>query len=149
MQGRTDLLDAILAARPDILNHNFETVPRLQKRVRGRGNIADSTTILSHAKRSGFITKTSLMLGLGESPDEVREMIRYVASLRIDILTMGQYLQPGREHLPVERFVPPSEFDGFRDYALENGVRICVSGPMVRSSYRADQQSAPLFTTPA
>ena len=141
MQGRLDLLDTILAARPDVLNHNFETVPRLQKRVRGRGNIADSTAILAHAKRSGFHTKTSLMLGLGESPDEVREMIRHVASLRIDILTMGQYLQPTRDHIAVERFVPPSEFAQFRDYALENGIRICVSGPMVRSSYHADLQA--------
>jgi lipoic acid synthetase len=145
MQARLDLVDAILAAGPDILNHNFETVPRLQRTVRGRGNIADSSAVLSHAKAKGFITKTSLMLGLGETPDEVRAMIDYVASLRIDILTLGQYLQPTRDHLAVDRFVRPEEFDGFRDYALANGVRICVSGPMVRSSYKADQQSAPLF----
>jgi lipoic acid synthetase len=145
MQARMDLLDVILEAGPDILNHNFETVPRLQKTVRGRGNIEDSTAVLVHAKAAGFRTKTSLMLGLGESPEEVREMIRYVASLRIDILTLGQYLQPSKEHLPVERFVTPAEFSAFRDYALENGVRICVSGPMVRSSYNADVQSAPLF----
>jgi lipoic acid synthetase len=148
MQARTDLLDCILEAGPDVLNHNFETVPRLQKTVRGRGNIEDSSAVLAHAKAAGFRTKTSLMLGLGESPEEVREMIRYVASLRIDILTLGQYLQPSREHLPVDRFVTPAEFSAFRDYALENGVRICVSGPMVRSSYNADVQSAPLFAAP-
>jgi lipoic acid synthetase len=148
MQARLDLVDAILAAGPDILNHNFETVARLQRTVRGRGNIADSTAVLSHAKAKGFITKTSLMLGLGETPDEVRAMIDYVSSIKVDILTLGQYLQPTRDHLPVARFVPPAEFDGFRDYALENGVRICVSGPMVRSSYKADQQSAPLFASP-
>ena len=145
MQGQTDLVDGILAAKPDILNHNFETVPSLQRPVRGRGNIADSSTVLRHAKARGFLTKTSLMLGLGESNQELREMIQYVASLKVDILTMGQYLQPSHEHLPVHRFVPPEEFEEFRIFALSNGIRVCVSGPMVRSSYKADLQSAPLF----
>ncbi|HLP40404.1 MAG TPA: lipoyl synthase [Fibrobacteria bacterium] len=149
MQARMDLLDVILAAGPDILNHNFETVARLQKPVRGRGNIADSTAVLTHAKAAGFTTKTSLMLGLGETPEEVREMISYVASLKVDILTLGQYLQPSRDHLPVSRFVPPEEFAAFRDHALGDGIRICVSGPMVRSSYNADQQSAPLHAPAA
>jgi lipoyl synthase len=147
MQGNLQLVDRILAARPDILNHNFETIPRLQKSVRGRGNIADSSAVLAHAKARGFATKTSLMLGLGESEAEIQAMIRYIASLKVDILTMGQYLQPTREHLPVSRYVPPIEFESLRDFSLENGIRICVSAPMVRSSYNADQQSAPLFTT--
>ncbi len=146
MQGNLELVDRILAAGPDILNHNFETVPRLQRSVRGRGNIADSTAVLSHAKERGFATKTSLMLGLGEGEAELQEMIKYIASLKVDILTMGQYLQPSREHLPVTRFVPPAEFESLRIYALENGIRICTSAPMVRSSYKADEQSAPLFT---
>jgi lipoic acid synthetase len=146
MQGNLALVDTILDAGPDILNHNFETVPRLQRAVRGRGNVRDSSAVLEHAKRRGFPTKTSLMLGLGESDAEVREMIGYIASLKVDILTMGQYLQPSRSHLPVARFVPPEEFESLRDHALENGIRICVSAPMVRSSYNADQQSAPLFS---
>jgi lipoyl synthase len=145
MQGDTGLVDRILDARPDILNHNFETVPRLQKSVRGRGNIADSSKVLSHAKSRGFATKTSLMLGLGEMEEELREMIRYIASLKVDILTMGQYLQPTRDHFPVHRYVPPAEFEAMRVYSLENGIRICTSAPMVRSSYNADVQSAPLF----
>lgn len=149
MQGDLGLVDRILDAGPDILNHNFETVPRLQKSVRGRGNVRDSSAVLDHAKRRGFRTKTSLMLGLGESETEVKEMIAYIASLKVDILTMGQYLQPTRDHHPVDRFVPPAEFEAFRVHALENGIRICVSGPMVRSSYNADQQSAPLFPAPA
>ena len=149
MQGDTGLVDRILDARPDILNHNFETVPRLQRAVRGRGNIRDSSEVLSHAKGKGFFTKTSLMLGLGESLDEVREMIAYIASLKVDILTMGQYLQPSRAHLPVARFVPPAEFEALRIHALGNGIRICVSAPMVRSSYNADQQSGPLFSRPS
>ena len=145
MQGDLSLVDRILEARPDILNHNFETVPSLQKAVRGRGNIRDSSSVLAHAKARGFFTKTSLMLGLGESGTELREMIAYIASLKVDILTMGQYLQPSREHLPVARFVPPEEFEALRVFALENGIRVCVSAPMVRSSYNADRQSAPLF----
>jgi lipoic acid synthetase len=145
MQGRLDLVDAILAAAPDILNHNFETVPSLQRSVRGRGNIADSSAVLRHAKARGFATKTSLMLGLGEDEAELKEMIRYIASLKVDILTMGQYLQPSREHLPVARYVPPAEFESLRVFALENGIRICTSAPMVRSSYNADKQSESLF----
>jgi lipoic acid synthetase len=147
MQADLELVDRILDARPDILNHNFETVPRLQKSVRGRGNIADSSAVLAHAKARGFATKTSLMLGLGESGDELRDMIRYIASLKVDILTMGQYLQPTRDHLAVHRYVTPDEFEAFRVFSLENGIRICVSAPMVRSSYNADIQSAPLFAT--
>lgn len=149
MQGRLDLVDGILAGKPDILNHNFETVPRLQKSVRGRGNIADSSAVLRHAKARRFLTKTSLMLGLGETDEELREMILYIASLKIDILTMGQYLQPSRDHHPVHRFVTPQEFEDFRIFALENGIRVCVSAPMVRSSYNADIQSAPLFASAA
>lgn len=148
MQGRLDLVDAILAADPDILNHNFETVPSLQRSVRGRGNIADSSAVLRHAKARGFATKTSLMLGLGEDVAELKEMIRYIASLKVDILTMGQYLQPSQDHLPVARFVPPAEFESLRVFALENGIRNCTSAPMVRSSYNADKQSESLFPAP-
>jgi lipoyl synthase len=145
MQGRADLIDTILDAQPDILNHNFETVARLQKPVRGRGNIVDSSAVLRQAKAKGFLTKTSLMLGLGESAEELQEMILYIASLKVDILTMGQYLQPSQDHLPVERYVTPEEFESFRVFALANGIRVCISAPMVRSSYNADVQSAPLF----
>jgi lipoyl synthase len=145
MQGRLDLVDTILSAGPDILNHNFETIPRLQKAVRGRGNIQDSTAVLKHAKARGFLTKTSLMLGLGEETAELREFIDTIADLKIDILTMGQYLAPSASHFPVARFVTPEEFDAHRDYALSKGIRVCVSGPLVRSSYHADQASEPLF----
>lgn len=149
MQGKLDGLNRILSAMPDILNHNFETVPRLQRSVRGRGNIADSSAVLVHAKSLGFLTKTSLMLGLGESAGEIQEMIQYIASLKIDILTMGQYLQPTRDHLPVDRYFRPDEFEQFRVFAMHNGIRVCVSAPMVRSSFNADQQSAPLFKNSA
>ncbi len=147
MQGRLDLLDVILNAGPDVLNHNFETVPRLQKQVRGRGNIADSTTVLRHAKRRGFLTKTSLMLGLGETIDEIRDVLDYCAELKVDIVTLGQYLAPSKQHHPIARFAPPEEFEEHRNYALAKGIPVCVSGPLVRSSYNADKAAAPLFTT--
>jgi lipoic acid synthetase len=147
MQGRLDLVDHILDAGPDVLNHNFETVERLQKHVRGRGNIRDTSAVLRRAKERGFFTKTSLMLGVGETREELEGIIRHIAGLKVDILTMGQYLSPGGPaHLPVSRFVPPEEFDSLRDYALTQGIRVCQSGPLVRSSYRADEAAAVLFT---
>ncbi len=145
MQARLDLVDAILAAEPDVFNHNLETVARLQKKVRGRGNVADSSVVLQHAKNRGFTTKTSLMLGLGESVDEVREMILHIASLGVDILTLGQYLSPSSSHLPVHRYVSPTEFTEMKEFALANGIRICTSAPLVRSSYHADVHAATLL----
>jgi lipoic acid synthetase len=147
MQGRTELIDRILDAAPDVLNHNFETVQRLQKHVRGRGNIRDTSAVLRRAKERGFITKTSLMLGVGETREELEDIIRHIADLGVDILTMGQYLSPGGPaHLPVTRFVPPEEFADLREYALARGIRVCQSGPLVRSSYKADEAAAVLFT---
>ncbi len=145
MQARLELVDAILAAEPDIFNHNLETVARLQKKVRGRGNVRDSSTVLQHAKSRGFVTKTSLMMGLGETVDELRDMIRHIASLKVDILTLGQYLSPSASHLPVHRYVPPSEFAEMKEFALANGIRICTSAPLVRSSYHADEHAASLL----
>jgi lipoic acid synthetase len=146
LQGRGDLLDRILDAGPDVLNHNFETVERLQREVRGRANFSDTGAVLRHAKQRGFPTKTSLMLGIGESRNELEAVIRHIADLRVDILTLGQYLSPGGPgHLPVQRFVAPSEFAELREYALGAGIPICQAGPLVRSSYRADEAAEQLF----
>lgn len=146
MQGRLDLVDRILDAGPDVLNHNFETVERLQRRVRGKANFRDTSAVLRRAKERGFVTKTSLMLGVGETRAELEDVIRHIAGLDVDILTIGQYLSPGgSNHLPVERFVPPEEFDALRDFALAQGIRVCQSGPLVRSSYKADEAAAVLF----
>jgi lipoic acid synthetase len=146
MQGRLDLVDHILDAGPDVLNHNFETVERLQRHVRGRANLRDTSAVLRRAKERGFVTKTSLMLGVGETQGELEDIIRHIADLKVDILTIGQYLSPGGpNHLPVERFVPPSEFDALRDFALAQGIRVCQSGPLVRSSYKADEAAAVIF----
>jgi lipoic acid synthetase len=145
-QGKTSPLDTVLEARPDIFNHNFETVARLQKEVRGRANIQDSSAMLQHAKSKGFLTKTSFMLGIGETRNEISEMIALCAELKVDIVTFGQYLQPSARHLAVQQYVPPEEFEDIRRETLEAKIPVCVSGPRVRSSYHADRQSAPLFS---
>ncbi len=140
MKGRTKDIDTILDARPDILNHNMETVLRLQKKVRGRANFADSSTVLRHAKSRGFVTKTGIMLGIGEDPAEIEEMILELAKIKVDILTLGQYLRPSEQYLPVDRWVTPEEFDYWKDFALSVGFGVVESGAMVRSSYHADEQ---------
>ncbi len=139
MQGKTQLLDLILDAKPDIFNHNFETVKRLQQNIRGRANLKDSTTILKHAKNRGFITKTSLMLGLGETQEEVLEMIHYCQNIGIDIITFGQYLMPSKKHFPVKEYISPEKFDFYKEFALSNGVPYCESSPIQRSSYKAEK----------
>ncbi len=149
LQGRLDLLDRVLDAQPDVLNHNFETVARLQRIVRGRANFHDTSAVLRHAKARGFATKTSLMLGVGETRAELEDAIRHIAALRVDILTLGQYLPPSREHLPVERYATPEEFDALRAFALAAGLAVCQSGPLVRSSYRADEAAESLFARAA
>ncbi len=142
MQGNLDQLDVILDARPDILNHNVETIKRLQKKVRVQARWDRSVSILRHAKKRGFVTKTSMMLGVGETKEELREAFRDLREDDVDILTLGQYLQPTPKHLPVDRWVTPEEFAEWKDYGLSVGFGVVESGPLVRSSYRADEQSA-------
>lgn len=145
-RGNTDLLDVVLDAQPDVYNHNLETVQRLQKSVRKMANWEHSSQVLLHAKSRGFLTKTGLMVGLGETDQEVFEYIEQMAALQIDILSLGQYLQPTRKHLPVERYVHPDQFAKFKEYAHLKGIPKCESGPLVRSSYHADEQSEGLVT---
>jgi lipoic acid synthetase len=145
LQGRGDLIDIVLDAGPDVLNHNFETVERLQREVRGRANIKDTGAVLRRAKQRGFITKTSLMLGVGETREELEAIIRHIAELRVDILTVGQYLPPSLKHLPVQRYAPPEEFGELRNFALGQGIAVCQAGPLVRSSYRADEAAKMLL----
>src|SRR4051794_14035975 len=120
-KGDTGAVDTVLAAGPDVLAHNLETVPRLSRKVRVQASYARSYAILAHAKRRGAITKTGLMLGLGEELDEVRAVIRETREIGVDILTLGQYLRPSRQHLPVERYVSPDEFAALKDEALALG----------------------------
>jgi len=135
-------LQRVCDARPDILNHNLETVPRLYARVRPQAKYERSLGVLRYAKSHGMATKTGLMLGLGETVDEVLEVMKDARETGCDILTLGQYLQPTREHLPVERYVTPAEFQDLKLRGLEMGYPHVESGPLVRSSYHAEKQAA-------
>jgi lipoic acid synthetase len=140
-KGETALVDVVLAAGPDVFAHNLETVPRLSRQVRVQASYPRSYAILAHARARGAITKTGLMLGLGEEVAEIHEVLREVAELGVDIVTLGQYLSPSRDHLPVARYVHPDEFEALRAFALDLGIPHVESGPLVRSSYHADGQA--------
>jgi lipoic acid synthetase len=141
-KGNMDQVDTVLAAQPDIFNHNVETVERLQKPVRVQARYERSRSVLRHAKVRGFTTKTGIMLGLGETQDEIAQCLRDIASDKTDILTIGQYLQPTPQHWKIDRWVPPEEFARWKQFGLEHGIGVVESGPLVRSSYHADEQSA-------
>lgn len=138
--GDWSALQLVLDQKPDILNHNLESVPRLYKRVRPQAKYRRSLELLQIAKGQGFTTKTGIMLGLGEEEHEVEALLDDLVSISCDILTIGQYLQPTPAHLPVERFVPPAEFAEWKRRGEGKGVRHVESGPMVRSSYHAEKQ---------
>lgn len=138
--GDTDAVDVVLGAGPDVFAHNLETVPRLARQVRVQASVGRSLTILAHAKERGALTKSGLMLGLGESLDEVRAVMRDLRQAGVAILTLGQYLRPSRQHLAVERHATPDEFRQLKDEALAMGFAHVESGPLVRSSYHASNQ---------
>jgi lipoic acid synthetase len=140
-QGNTDCVDVVLAAEPHIFSHNLETVPRLSRQVRVQARYDRSYAVLAHAKRRGALVKTGIMLGLGEELDEVREVLGQLNELGCDIVTLGQYLRPSLKHLPVARYVHPDEFVALKEHALSIGIRHVEAGPLVRSSYHADQQA--------
>jgi lipoic acid synthetase len=137
-KGDEGALNSVLDANPDILNHNVETVPRLYRRVRPQANYEQSLEVLSRAKKRGFATKTGMMLGIGERTNEVIEVMRDIRQVNCDILTLGQYLQPTKDHLPVDRYVHPDEFRMLKLKGLDMGFRHVESGPLVRSSYHAE-----------
>jgi lipoyl synthase len=141
--GLTDRIDSVLAARPDVFNHNVETVARLQQQVRRKSRYDVSLAVLAHAKRTrpALFTKSGLMLGLGESTEEVIETMADLRSIGCDYLTIGQYLQPSPGHLPVVRYLPPAEFDELGCIARAVGFADVASGPFVRSSYHADEMA--------
>jgi len=138
-KGEEEPLDILLDAMPDILNHNTETVPRLYSLVRPQAKYERSLGLLARAKRRGFVTKTGLMLGIGERIEEVLEVMKDLVGVRCDLLTLGQYLQPTSAHLPVERYVAPGEFLRLKEEGLSMGFAHVESGPLVRSSYHAEQ----------
>jgi lipoyl synthase len=140
-KGRWQDLETVLDAKPDILNHNVETVPRLHKKVRPQAKYERSLEMLRRAKAAGFVTKSGLMLGIGEEDDEIAATLRDMAADKLDILTLGQYLRPSAQHLPLYRWVTPEEFARWKRFGLDLGFRVVESGPLVRSSYHADEQS--------
>lgn len=141
--GDLHALDEVLSARPEVFNHNIETVARLQRQVRRKSSYDVSLKVLAYAKRAypDLLTKSGLMLGLGETRDEVFATLADLRSVDCELLTIGQYLQPSPRHLPVERFVPPEEFEELGHLARRAGFRDVASGPFVRSSYHADEMA--------
>ncbi len=140
-KGSESSLRTVLRAGPDVLNHNVETVERLQRRVRPQAKYARSLELLRRSRELApeLPTKTGLMLGLGETGEEIERTLRDVVAQECRLLTIGQYLSPGPRHLPVERWVPPEEFEHWERVARELGFSEVASGPLVRSSYRAEQ----------
>lgn len=145
-KGSEAALRIVIDELPDILNHNVETVPRLFRSVQPQDHYEWALSTLGKAKEinTSVLTKSGIMLGLGETFDEVVDVMRDLVALKVDILTIGQYLQPSRKHLPILRYYRPEEFDELRNIGLDLGFRWVESGPLVRSSYRADQQVAAL-----
>jgi lipoyl synthase len=141
-KGSPEALKIVMDARPEILNHNVETVPRLFRKVQPQDRYEWARATLSNAKRLDpeVLTKSGIMLGLGETLDEVRATMRDLRAWGVEILTIGQYLQPSRNHLPIERYYTPDEFADLKAFGLEIGFRWVESGPLVRSSYHAEQQ---------
>lgn len=144
-KGNEAALRTVLEAQPEILNHNVETIARLYRRVRPQANYRQSLELLERAKKFGAVTKSGFMLGLGETITEAKVLLNDLQMTGLDIATIGQYLQPTPEHLPVERFVTPAEFQELKEYGLAIGICHVESGPLVRSSYHADEQAEPLM----
>jgi lipoic acid synthetase len=142
-QGRDDCLQIVLNARPEVLNHNTETVPRLYPAVRSGARYPRTLRLLENVKRfvPGMVSKTGLMVGIGETMEELLQVFRDLAERRVDILTVGQYLRPSKDHLPMTRYYTPEEFTFIKQEALKMGFRHVESGPLVRSSYHAHEQA--------
>src|SRR5213594_490537 len=140
-EGNEAALALVVAEKPDILNHNIETVRRLFASIRPQGKYDRSITLLERAKKMGARTKSGLIIGVGETAEEVREVMRDLRAVACDIMTIGQYLQPTKQHLPVARFYHPDEFTAFKAEGKAVGFSHVESGPLVRSSYHAEQQA--------
>jgi lipoic acid synthetase len=141
-QGNLDSVETVVDAGPDIFNHNTETVPRLYARIRPKAVYANSLALLRHVKALApqMVTKSGLMVGLGETEDELLDVFRNMRAHNIDVLTVGQYLRPSKQHAEVVRYYRPEEFARFKERALEMGFGHVEAGPLVRSSYHADEQ---------
>ncbi|HEY0978900.1 MAG TPA: lipoyl synthase, partial [Flavobacteriales bacterium] len=138
-KGEWHNLAIVLEARPDVLSHNLETVRRMTRKVRVQAKYDRSLDVLLHAKKAGLRTKSGIMLGLGETDKEVLEAMDDLRSVNCDVVTLGQYLQPTKQHLAVQEFVHPDRFRKFKEEGLARGFRFVESGPLVRSSYHAEK----------
>ena len=138
-KGDLECLQRVLDAKPDVLNHNMETVPRIYKIVRPQAKYERSLLVLEYSKKQAFLTKTGMMVGIGEKFEEVIDVMKDLRKINVDIMTIGQYLQPTKEHLPVDRFVTPDEFAEYKRIGIMMGFRHVESGPLVRSSYHAEK----------
>jgi len=145
-KGNVDALKIVMDARPDILNHNVETVKRLFRDIQPQDHYEWAITTLTNAKKlwPQAVTKSGIMVGLGETFEEVVEVMRDLREIDVDILTIGQYLQPSRQHIPIDRYYTPKEFEEFESLGLEMGFKWVESGPLVRSSYNAEAQARAL-----
>ena len=138
LDARADLIEIVAASKPDIIGHNIETVERLTPLVRARAKYRTSLSTLEKISASGAVSKSGLMVGLGESDDEVLQTLRDLRDVGVEIVTLGQYLRPTLEHYPVAAYITPEKFEWYRTQAFEMGFSYCASAPMVRSSYLAD-----------
>jgi lipoic acid synthetase len=140
-RGNRESLELVINAKPDILNHNIETVPRMYHYVRPQAIYERTLDLLKYSKERGMTTKSGFMVGLGETDEEVYDLMNDLNNVNCDIITIGQYLRPTKQHLPVQRYVHPDQFKEYKRIGLEMGFRHVESGPLVRSSYHADEQS--------
>ncbi len=147
-KGVWEPLKRVIDAHPEILAHNTETVPRLYRRVRPQAKYDRSLWVLEKSKEEGMTTKTGIMVGIGETKDEVVALMKDLVNVGLDIFTIGQYLQPTKRHLPVERFVHPDEFAEYKELGESMGLKHVESGPLVRSSYHAEEQADKLGSSP-
>jgi lipoic acid synthetase len=139
-QGNQDALQSVFRAQPDILNHNLEVVPRLYPKARPKASFNTSLEILNLVPKSGLLSKTGIMVGVGETYAELLDLFRILVKIKLDVLTIGQYLQATPQNLVVERFYQPEEFEELKHLGQDMGIQHVESGPLVRSSYHADEQ---------
>lgn len=137
--GNLDFVDMIIDTRPNVISHNLETVRRLTPSVRHVATYENSLKVLKQIAKSGIVTKTGIMVGLGETEEEVLELMDDIKSINVSVLTIGQYLQPTRRHIPVVEYIHPKQFARLRTLGIEKGIKRVESGPLVRSSYHAEK----------
>jgi lipoic acid synthetase len=140
--GSREALDLVLEAKPEVFGHNLETVPSLYRKVRPQADYRRSLDVLAYAHQRGFVVKTGIMVGLGESSSEVRGTMKDALQAGCGIFYIGQYLRPSKKNLPVSRYVEPSEFDDYRQWGMDMGFGAVVSAPLVRSSYHSEEQQS-------